>query len=63
MAKIYKILTAKKEEEIEDKINKLASEGWDVDKFGYEYRWKLGETHYYALMVKGFQRAAGLNPL
>ncbi|UCD26545.1 MAG: hypothetical protein JSV75_06595 [Candidatus Bathyarchaeota archaeon] len=34
MVKIYKVITARKQEEIEDKINQLAVDGWEVDKFG-----------------------------
>jgi hypothetical protein len=52
MVKTYKVITAKKEKEIEDKINELAADGWEVEKFGYAFRWKLGETPLWALLVK-----------
>jgi len=52
MVKTYKVITAKKEKEIEDKINELVADGWEVEKFGYAFRWKLGETPIWALLVK-----------
>lgn len=52
MVKTYKVITAKKEKEIEDTINKLVADGWKVDKFGYAFGWKRGESHYWALMAK-----------
>jgi hypothetical protein len=53
MVKTYKVITAKKEKEIEDMINELVADGWEVDKFGYAIRLKLGETSSpWALMVK-----------
>jgi len=33
MVKTYKVITARKQEEIEDKINQLAVDGWEVDNF------------------------------
>lgn len=48
----YKVITAKKENEIEDAMNKLVADGWVVDKFGYALGWKGEESHYWALMVK-----------
>ena len=51
MVKTYKVITAKKEKEIEDTINELVSDGWEVDKFGYAFRWR-GDSHSWALMVK-----------
>jgi len=44
MVKTYKVITAKNEKEIEDMINELVADGWEVDKFGYAIRLKLGET-------------------
>lgn len=52
MAKKYKVIAAKKEKEIEDTINELATYGLEVEKFSYAFRWKRGESHYWALMVK-----------
>ena len=48
----YKVITAKKENEIEDAMNKLVADGWVVDKFGYAFSGKREESHYWALMVK-----------
>jgi hypothetical protein len=50
--KTYKVITAKKEKEIEDTINELVKDGWKVDKFGYASRGKTEENHYWALMLK-----------
>ena len=52
MTKKYKVIAAKKEKEIEDTINELATEGWEVEKRSYAFRCKCGESHYGALMVK-----------
>jgi hypothetical protein len=52
MAKKYKVIAAKKEKEIEDTINELATYGLEVEKFSYAFRWKRGESHYWALMAK-----------
>jgi len=53
MVKTYKVITAKKEKEIEDMINELVADGWEVDKFGYAVGLKFGETSSpWALMVK-----------
>jgi len=35
MVKTYKVITAKKEKEIEDMINELVADGWEADKFGF----------------------------
>jgi len=50
--KTYKVITAKKETEIEDTINELVKDGWKVEKFGYASKGKTEESHYWALMVK-----------
>jgi hypothetical protein len=52
MVKTYKVITAKKEKEIEDTINELVKEGWKVEKFGYAFKGKTAESHYWALMLK-----------
>jgi hypothetical protein len=52
MVKTYKVITAKKENEIEDKINELVKDGWKVEKFGCAFRGKTEESHYWALMLK-----------
>lgn len=46
--KMYKLINFRKEKEIEDTINELATDGWEVKKFGISFNWK----QYYALMVK-----------
>jgi hypothetical protein len=51
MVKTYKVITAKKEKEIEDTINELVADGWEVEKFGSAFMWREG-SHYWALMVK-----------
>ncbi len=48
----YKVITAKGDDEIEDKMNKLVADGWKVTKFGYAIGWKPEESHYWALMVR-----------
>ena len=49
MVKTYKVITAKKEKEIEDMINELVADGWEVDKFGSATaEW----NRFWALMVK-----------
>jgi len=50
--KTYKVISAKKEKEIEDAINELVKDGWKVEKFGYAFRGKTEESHYWALMLK-----------
>jgi len=46
MVKTYRVITAKKEKEIEDAVNELVADGWEVKKFSYAFRWKRGESHY-----------------
>ncbi len=49
MVKTYKVITARKQEDIEDKINQLAVDGWEVDKFGSATaEW----NRFWVLMVK-----------
>jgi hypothetical protein len=50
MVRTYRVIAAKKEKEIEDMINELAADGWEVDEFGY-----ARARHYWALMVKETQ--------
>jgi hypothetical protein len=47
--KTYKVIVSNKRQKIEDAINKAASEGWEVQEFGY------GSVHlgaFWALLVK-----------
>ena len=49
MVKTYKIISARKLEEIEKEINQLAVDGWEVDKIGSA----TGEwNRFWVLMVK-----------
>jgi hypothetical protein len=48
----YKVITAKNENEIEDKMNKLVADGWVVTNFGYAFGSKPEKNHYWALMVR-----------
>lgn len=50
MVKTYRVITDKNGKEIEDAINELVADGWEVERFGYAYMWREG--HYWALMVK-----------
>ena len=50
--KTYKVITAKKEREIEDTMNELVKDGWKVEKLGYAFKGKTEESHYWALMLK-----------
>ncbi len=50
MAKTYKVIADEKGKEIENTINELVADGWEVDKFGYAFVWREG--HYWALVVK-----------
>jgi hypothetical protein len=50
--KNYKVISAKKEKEIEDKINELIKDGWKVENFGYAFKGKSEESLYWALMLK-----------
>ncbi len=47
-----KVISGKKENEIEDKMNKLVADGWVVSKFGYAFVGKTEESRYWALMVR-----------
>jgi hypothetical protein len=47
--KTYKVIISSKHKKIEDAINEAASEGWEVQEFGY------GSVHlaaFWALLVK-----------
>jgi len=47
--KTYKVIVANKHKKIEDAMNEAASEGWEVQEFGY------GSAHlaaFWALLVK-----------
>ena len=48
----YKVISAKKEKEIEDAINELVKDGWKVENFGYAFKGKTEESLYWALMFK-----------
>ncbi len=47
--KIYKVVVAGRRKEIEDAINEAASDGWEVQKFGYG---SVGLSAFWALLVK-----------
>ena len=52
MVKTYKVVSAKKEKEIEEAINELVKDGWRVEEFGYAFKGKTEESLYWALMLK-----------
>jgi hypothetical protein len=47
--KIYKVIVSSKRKKIESAINDAASDGWEVQEFGYG---SLGLVEFWALLVK-----------
>jgi hypothetical protein len=47
--KIYKVVVSSKRRKIESAINEAASDGWEVQEFGYG---SLGLIGFWALLVK-----------
>jgi len=47
--KIYKVVVSSKRRKIESVINEAASDGWEVQEFGYG---SLGLVAFWALLVK-----------
>lgn len=49
MAKTYKLITEKKDKDIENQVNKHCKDGWVLEKFDYN---SMGQAFYWALMSK-----------